>query len=131
MLFTAAIWHTQLYSNLKFDDVVLAGFPRFVTANGSSPLLSLPFWMLAVVSLFIPLSKRFLAKSLVPALCAIAGFIFTSSLMYCDHNYIDEMRMVRSAADDNWKDVLDKAAEAAQTHDYHDDACHNGGYYQS
>lgn len=111
LLFTAAIWHTQLYSNLKFDDVVLAGFPRFVTANGSSPLLSLPFWMLAVVSLFIPLSKRFLSKSLVPALCAIAGFIFTSSLMYCDHNYIDEMRMVRSAADDNWKDVLDKAEE--------------------
>ncbi len=29
LLFTASIWRALLYSNLHFDDVVLAGFPRF------------------------------------------------------------------------------------------------------
>ena len=115
LLFTASIWHTQFYSNLKFDDVILAGLPRFDTPSDSSPHLSNPFWLLSLVSMLISLSGRYLAKAqkvmwLVPVLCAAAGIIFTSSLMYDDRNYIEEMRMVRHASDDNWKEVL-KIAE--------------------
>ena len=44
LVFTASIWHTQVYSNLKSDDVALAGFPRFETPMDSSPHLSIPFW---------------------------------------------------------------------------------------
>ena len=51
---------------------------------------------------------------MVPVLCAIAGIIFTSSQMYYDKNYINEMRMVRYAEDDNWKEVLNIAAESPQ-----------------
>ena len=111
LLFTAAIWHTQFYSNLRFDDVVLAGMPRFETPMDLRERLSIPFWMLGAVSMLIPACHRYLAKWFAPALCAIAGIVFTSSLMYYDKNYIDEMRMVRYAEDDNWQAVLHIAEE--------------------
>ena len=97
LFFTASIWHTQLYSHLKLDDVVLAGIPRFITPNDISEHLSTPFWVLGAVSVFIPLCSRYLSKAFVPVLCAVAGIVFTSSLMFRDQNYIDEMRMVRYA----------------------------------
>ena len=109
LIFTASVWHTQFYSNLKFDDVVLAGLPRFELSLDSSEHLSIPFWVLAVVSVLLSLCGRFLSKIFVPILCALAGIIFTCSLMFRDQNYIDEMRMVRYAFEDNWKGVLNLA----------------------
>jgi hypothetical protein len=118
LIFTASIWHTQLYSNLRFDDVVLAGLPRFETPMDSSPRLSIPFWALGAVSVFIPLCGSYLArlkvKAIIPVLCAVAGIVFTWSLVFQDRNYVDEMRMVRYAENDNWKDVL-ALAEANKT----------------
>jgi hypothetical protein len=114
LIFTANIWHTQFYSNLRFDDVMLAGFPRFETPMDSSERLSIPFWVLGAVSVFIALSGRHLAKWFkwfVPVLCTVAGIVFTISLMFHDRNYIDEMRMVRYACDDNWQKVLTIAEE--------------------
>ena len=111
LIFTASIWHTQFYSNLRFDDVVLAGLPRFITPSDNTPHLSNPFWVLGAVSLLIPLCGKYLAKAFVPVLCAAAGIYFISSLMFHDQNYIDEMRMVRYAEDDNWKEVLHMAEE--------------------
>ena len=111
LLFSASIWHTQLYSNLRFDDLVLAGLPRFITPSDNTPHLSNPFWVLAAVSVLIPLCGKLMAKVFVPVLCAAAGIIFTWSLMFHDQNYIDEMRMVRYASDDNWKEVLRLAEE--------------------
>ena len=111
LLFTASIWHTLFYSNLRFDDVVLAGLPRFITPSDNTPHLSNPFWVLAAVSVFIPLCGKYLAKAFVPILCATVGIIFTLLLMYHDQNYIDEMRMVRYASNDNWQEVLHMAEE--------------------
>ncbi len=79
MLFTASIWHTLLYSDLKFDDVILAGFPHFMTPSDMTKRLSIPFWILGAFSIL--------------------------------KNYIDEMRMVRHAEDDNWKEILRMAEE--------------------
>ena len=109
LVFTASIWHSLLYSNLKFDDVVFAGIPRFETTLDRGEHLTLPFWILAVVSVFIPLCAKYLTQWFVPVLCSVTGIIFTSSLMYYDKNYIEEMRMVRYAFDDNWKEVLNLA----------------------
>jgi hypothetical protein len=106
LIFTAGIWHTQFYSNLKADDVVLAGLPRFITPSDNTPHLSYPFWVLGIVSVLIPLCSKYLSRWFVPVLCAAAGIAFTWSLMYQDQNYLDEMRMVRYAEDDNWKEVL-------------------------
>ena len=115
LLFTAGIWHAQCYSYLKPEDVVLAGLPRFITPSDSTPHLTLPFWVLAAVSILIPLCSRYLnnpkIKWIVPLLCAVAGIAFTSSLMYQDRSYTDEMRMVRCAEDDNWQEVLQVAEE--------------------
>jgi hypothetical protein len=111
LVFAASVWHTQFYSNLRPDDVLFAGFPRFETPLDSSPRLSVPFWVLAAVSGLIPLCGRYLAKSFVPPLCAVAGIVFTWSLMFRDQNYIDEMRMVNNASNDNWQEVLRMAEE--------------------
>ena len=111
LAFTASIMHTQFYSNLKIDDVVLAGLPRFITPSDKTEHLSIPFWVLGAVSVLIPLCSKYLTKWFVPALCAVAGIIFTWSLMFHNQNYIDEMRMVRYASDDNWKEVLDMAED--------------------
>ena len=111
LIFTASIWHTQLYSYLRSDDVVMAGFPRFETPTDSVARFSIPFWALGAVTVLIPLCSKYLAKWFVPALCAVAGIVFTSLLMYYDQNYINEMRMVRYASDDNWQEVLRMAEE--------------------
>ena len=115
LVFTASIWHTQFYSNLKSDDVVMAGFPRFLTPMDSAEHLSIPFLALGVVSVLIPLCSRYLARPMVklfvPALCAVIGIVFTSSQMYYDQNYIKEMRMVRLASNDNWQEILSMAEE--------------------
>ena len=119
IIFTASIWHTQFYSNLKADDVIMAGFPRFVTPSDICPRLAIPFWVLGIVSVLIPLIRWTLLRDmkpltsyLLPLTSCIAGIIFTSSLMYRDKNYIDEMHMVRIACDDNWKGVLRIAEES-------------------
>ena len=106
LMFAAGIWHTQCYSQLRFDDVVLAGFPRFVTPIDSAEHLSIPFCLLGVISMLIPLCSRYLQHAVIPILCAVIGIIFTWSQKFQDQNYVDEMRMVRYAADDNWKEVL-------------------------
>ena len=111
LAFTASIWHTQFYSNLKYDDVVMAGLPRFETPSDSSPYLSYPFWLLGAASVLIPWCSKFLNKWFVPVLCAVAGIAYTWTQMYYDKNYIDEMRMIRYAEMDNWKEVLNLAEE--------------------
>ena len=124
LIFTAAVWHTLLYSNLRPSDVILAGLPRFVTPIDSSSRMSVPFWVLGAVSILMAMVnvfKRFngangvhILQFIVPVLCAVAGIVFTWSFMYYDRNYIDEMRMVRCAEDDNWKEVLRMAEENRQ-----------------
>ncbi len=111
LIFSAAIWHTQFYHNLKFDDVVLAGLPRFETPLDSGEKLSIPFWCLGAVSVLISFYGRYLTKWFVPVVCMAVGFFFTTSLMFRDENYINEMRMVRYAESDNWSEVLNMAAE--------------------
>lgn len=101
------LWHILLYPYLKSDDVIMAGMPRFVTPLDISDYHTIPFWCLGAVSLFITLFRRFANKSFVPLLCVGVSVVFTSSLMFKDKNYINEMRMVRSAEIDNWKDVLE------------------------
>ena len=123
LIATASIWHTQYYSNLKFDDVVLAGLPRFETPIDKNEHLSIPFWVLGAVSVLIPLIQRLVVRGKWLGKCSaavyslvscIGGIIFTSSFMFHNQNYIDEMCMVRYAEDDNWKAVLQMAEENKQ-----------------
>ena len=110
---TADIWHSLAYSNMKLADVTMAGFPRFATPSDVSTRLSVPFWVMGSVIVLIPLIKRFLDKWFVPALCVVASITFISSFMFSDENYINEMRMTRSAEANNWREVV-AIAEKAQ-----------------
>lgn len=110
-IFSASTWRILLYSNQNFDELLWAGFPHFVTPVEESLHLSLPFWFLGAFTLIIPILNRFVQQWFIPALCTLAGLSLTLSLMYSDKNYIDEMRMVRYASDDNWKGVLNVASE--------------------
>lgn len=110
LLFTAAIWQRFLYSGTKPALVTMAGMPRFETPSDKTDDLSLPFWIMGVITMLIPLCGKYLTKGFVPVLSAIAGMVFTYSLMFQDQNYIDEMRITRYAEDDNWEEVL-KLAE--------------------
>ena len=120
LFFTVSIWHTQFYSNMKFDNIVLSGLPRFITGSDNGEHLSIPFWVLGAVSVGIAMGGHNLTSNVqslkfkvysftIPVLCAVAGIVFTSSQMFYDKNYINEMRMVRYAETDNWKEVLDMA----------------------
>ena len=112
ILFTSPIWHNLVYFNLKSEDVAMAGFPRFSSPSDVSTRLAVPFWIMAVVVVLIPLVKRFLDKWFVPVLCAVAGIAITLSLMFSDKNYINEMRMTRSAEANDWKAVVAIAEKA-------------------
>ena len=118
LVITASIWRALLYSNQNPDDVMMAGFPRFVTPVDSSGQLSIPFWVLGAVSVLIALYSWFMSKReatqtklmwFVPVLSAIVGIVFISSLMFRNQNYIDEMRMIRHAEADNWQEVVHMA----------------------
>lgn len=112
LVFTAIIWRALLYSDVKMEEVVMAGLPRFVTPSDQNDILSIPFWLVGVVSILIVLAGKYLANKFVPVVCAIAGIIFTISFMYRDNNYTAEMRMMRSAEADKWGEVLDIFTES-------------------
>jgi hypothetical protein len=111
LIFTACIWRTQFYSNLRYDDVIMAGLPRFETPLDYSEHLSYPFWALGAISVLILMCSRYFSKWFVPVLCVVVGIIIPSSFMFNDRSYFDEMRMVRYAESDNWHEVLDVVAE--------------------
>lgn len=108
------VWRALLYSNIKFDDVLMAGLPKFETPSDKSDYLSIPFWLIGILSLFNVLLGRYMSKWFVPVLCTAAGIAFTLSFMYHDKNYINEMRMYRSAEADDWKEVLEIYSETSK-----------------
>lgn len=114
LLFTANIWKALLYSDQSLDSMMLAGLPIFETPTNKSEYLTYPFCVLGVVSILIALLSRYLNKWFVPVLCVIAGIVFTWSFMFQDKNYIEEMRMVRSAEADDWEEVLDLYGETSK-----------------
>lgn len=114
LLFTANIWRALLYSGVKLDEVMMAGLPHLVNPSNESKYLSMPFWLLGAATLLIAPFGRYCAKWFVPVLSILVGMVFTWSFMFQDKNYIAEMRMVRSAEADNWKEVLDIYEESSE-----------------
>lgn len=106
LLATIPLWRALLYSNLKVNDVVLAGLPIFENPADVTDHLTNPFWFLGLVSILIPLSASSLKSWFVPVLCAVGAIYYINTSMFKDSNYIDEMRMSRAAEADNWKEVI-------------------------
>ncbi len=114
LLFTANIWHFLLYADYNLNAVMMAGIPIFETPSDKSVYLSYPFWSLGAISILISLFGRHLDKWFAPIPCAIVGMIFIGAFMFQDNNYVNEMRMVRAAEDENWKEVLDIYEESPE-----------------
>lgn len=112
LVFVGSIWHAFYYSESKLVDVLMGGFPCFVTPTDNCDRLAIPFKVLGIITILIPLCKKYLEKVFVPVLCAILGISFTIALMFSDQNYINEMRMVRAAQEDKWQEVITIAAES-------------------
>lgn len=106
LLATIPLWRALLYSNLKVNDVVLAGLPIFENPADVTDHLTNPFWFLGLVSILIPLSASSLKSWFVPVLCTVGTIYYINTSMFKDTNYIDEMRMSRAAEADNWKEVI-------------------------
>lgn len=106
LLATIPLWRALLYSNLKINDVVLAGLPIFENPADVTDHLTNPFWFLGLVSILIPLSASSLKSWFVPILCAFGAIYYINTSMFKDTNYIDEMRMSRAAEADDWKEVI-------------------------
>lgn len=106
LLATIPLWRTLLYSNLKINDIVLAGLPIFENPADVTDHLTNPFWFLGLVSILIPLSASSLKSWFVPVLCAVGAIYYINTSMFKDSNYIDEMRMSRAAEADDWKEVI-------------------------
>ncbi len=111
LLTSAVVWHALLYSNYNLADLQLAGLPRFETPNEVSRSLSVPFYVLGIVTVLISCCGRYADRWLVPVLCMAMGVAFVHSLSFRDRNYIDEMRMLRHSQTDNWDEVLRIAAD--------------------
>lgn len=106
LLATIPLWRALLYSNLKVNDVVLAGLPIFENPADVTDHLTNPFWFLGLVSILIPLSASSLKSWFVPVLCTVGAIYYINTSMFKDTNYIDEMRMSRAAEADDWKEVI-------------------------
>ena len=114
LLFTAKIWGALFYSHLNPEDVALAGFPLFETPSDKTESLSTPFLLLALLSVLFTQIGRYSAKWFVPVVSVAVSIVFTWSFMFHDKNYVNEMRMVRLAEEDNWAEVLKVYQEANQ-----------------
>lgn len=114
LLLAAPVWRLLLYSNLKYDDLQMAGLPRFETPNEVCRSLSVPFYVLGVVTVLISLLSRWANRWYVAVLSALAGIAFAASLTFHDANYLDEMRMLRHTQSDNWDEVLRIASETSE-----------------
>lgn len=115
LIIAAPVWRTLLYSNIKPDDLVMAGMPHFETPNDVGKSLSIPFFVLGALTLLISAFGRYAKKWFVPALSAVVGMVFVTSLRFHDRNYINEMRMVRYSQEENWNEVLNIAADAEES----------------
>ncbi len=117
LVFLAApLFRSLLYSNLKADDVMMAGLPKFENPADVTESLSIPFWVLGFISLLLSMCShyRYLTKKFIPVLSLIAAIGFTWSFMFRDSNYIAEMRLSRAAEADDWKEVLKIYTETPQ-----------------
>lgn len=110
---TGPLFSALLYSNQKADEIMMAGLPKFENPADVTESLSIPFWILGLTAIIMSMCSHYLAKRFVPVLCTIAAIAFTWSFMFRDSNYITEMRVVRAAEADDWKEVLNIYSETS------------------
>lgn len=88
---------------------LLYGFHHLTIPEASSPLLELPFWLMAASTLLMPLLSRlqsFGKLSWLPLLLLVATFAGSNLLNYRNTNFHTELRMLRALDEGRWDDLL-------------------------
>lgn len=88
---------------------LLYGFPHMTNPEASSLLLEIPFWMMALSVILMPLLARLQkmkALSLLPVLLVLASLIGSNMLNYRNANFHTELHMLRALDEGRWDDVL-------------------------
>ncbi len=110
---TPLLWY-QHYDTIRLDRIYLAAFPLFEANTTTSLLPSVPFIVIALTIICLPLMKK--AKGLVisccsTVLCAVMLYVF----WFGDANYHTELRMMRALEHRDWNTII-QAANQQQGH---------------
>lgn len=113
------LWHSLLYAHCPMREVWLAGFPVFDNNAIVTWRPSVPFVVLALLTVAFaaaPWRKALSTKQWSIALIAVTAVTATSVWMgsFKDYNYIAEMRMTRQAMSDDWQGVMTEAKKAVR-----------------
>lgn len=126
LIATPIIGYNRIFSEIRYEDIYMAGFPAFMADKASSLRCQIPFVLLAVIPLFLLLFSKLQNKltpkgfwvwcyrfAYVAALLGIPHFIDKNN--FDDYNYHAECRMYRAVDEQRWDDVLMESSNAEGT----------------
>jgi len=93
------------------EDSLLYGFHHIIIPEASSILLEIPFWVMAVAVLLMPLMTRLQQKtclSWLPAAMVVIVVFLGNMLNYRNANFHTELRMLRAMDNGQWDVVLNE-----------------------
>lgn len=97
------------------EESILYGFPRMTSPEASSLLLEMPFWVMAVSVVLMPLLSR-LQKvrnlSWLPLLLSVLALAAGNMLNYRNANFHTELRMLRALDEGRFEEVLKEIRQA-------------------
>ena len=110
---TPLLWY-QHYTTMRIEDIWLAAFPIFQSNKTLSVLPSVPFIIIALILIILPLmsirNSKVLNLTATAACCALV-YIF----WYGDSNYHNELRMMRALEHRDWNTII-KTAKKQKGH---------------
>lgn len=115
------ISYNYIFTDIRVEDAMYAGFPRFLQDENESIHCETPFYIMAIVPFFFPLIARLTKgvmigyKAHLTRLVYILVVIFAipyvvDSCNFDNYNYHAEMRMYRATDENRWDDVLKESA---------------------
>lgn len=126
LIATPLICYNLFFTEIRIEDAWLGGFPFFKqdANNGFKP--ELPFVIMAIVPIFMPLITKYQNKVNLEGTNALlyrlinigllAGIPFIVDIAnFDDYNYHAEMRMYHAAKECRWDDVLEESANYQST----------------
>lgn len=130
------VFFAMLYQHMPLRDVYAAGFPIFKTFTDEILHPSVPFYIIAVMTMMLSLRglltyrsvkeekadaakktmmqglQKVVVPSLVPVVVCVASAYCVWDCMFKDDNYLYEMQMTQATMADDWQKVISVAEKA-------------------
>ncbi len=122
LIATPLICYNQFFSKIRSEDIWLGGFPNFFSDKVHDLTLEIPFYIISIILVLMPLVKKFQNKEnftgtkawgvriIYILLVIVAMTNVVDRLNYDNYNYHAEMRMYRATEECRWDDVLEESA---------------------